>query len=373
MSINENQVLEELRTISHPSLGKNIVELGLIQNLSADDSKIDFSLSFAVANDPLKSSIKRACEQLLRDKFGNSILINIQIVTANLLPKTNKEKQTLTGIKNIIAIASGKGGVGKSTVATNLAVAFGYTGAKVGLIDADIFGPSAPKMFGIEKEKPEVVRIDGKDMIVPVEKYGIKVLSIGFFVDPQDPTIWRGPMASSALKQLIFECDWGELDYLFVDLPPGTSDIHLTLVQSVSVTGVVIVSTPQAIALADVIKGINMFRNESINVPVLGLIENMSWFTPEELPDSRYYIFGKDGCRMLAEELRMPFLGQIPIVQSICEGGDNGMPAVLKKDMISEAFKSVAENLRIEVLKRNTLLGPSKKVEITRHRFNSKK
>jgi len=370
MSISENQVTEELKLIVHPSSGKNIIDLGLVEHLIVEDNKIEFELAFPTANDPLKSSIKRACELKLKEIYGDSISVLVKIVTPEVHAKAAQQKEVLTGIKNIIAIASGKGGVGKSTVAANLAVAFGISGAKVGLVDADIFGPSTPKMFGVEKEKPKVINIDGRDLIIPVIKYGIKILSVGFFVDPQDATIWRGPMASNALKQLIFDCNWEDLDYLFVDLPPGTSDIHLTLVQNVPVTGAVIVSTPQEVALADVLKGINMFRNNTINIPVLGLIENMSWFTPDELPANKYYIFGRDGCVNLAAKLNIPFLGQIPIIQSICEGGDAGMPSVLKKNSAGEAFKTIAENLRIEILKRNTELEPSKMVEITRRRIS---
>ncbi|MGD2034389.1 MAG: Mrp/NBP35 family ATP-binding protein, partial [Bacteroidales bacterium] len=276
-----------------------------------------------------------------------------------------QEDTPLPLVKNIIAIASGKGGVGKSTVAANLAIAFANTGATVGLIDADIFGPSIPKMLGLENERPGVTNVRGKDLLVPLEKHGVKVLSIGFFVDPQDATVWRGPMASNALKQLMTDANWEELEYLFVDLPPGTSDIHLTLVQSVAVTGAIIVSTPQDIALADVIKGVNMFRNQTINVPVLGLIENMSWFTPEELPDHKYYIFGKEGGVRLAKQLQIPLLGQIPLVQSIREGSDNGQPVVMSKNIVSEAFKRIAGELRLQIIKRNTTMSATNKVEIT--------
>lgn len=366
MNISDNRILGILKTIIHPSAKKDIVSLGLVKGLITDANKINFNLNFSSANDPLKSSLKKACEAKLFEEFGPSVEVNINIVTS-IKPIEKKEpRKMLPGVKNIIAIASGKGGVGKSTVAANLAVAFGITGAKVGLIDADIFGPSIPKMLGVEKEKPTVVSVDGHDLIVPVEKFGIKILSIGFFVDQNDATIWRGPMASNALTQLMSDAQWGELDYLFIDLPPGTSDIHLTLVQNVPVTGALIVSTPQDVALADAIKGINMFQNNNIKVPVLGLIENMSWFTPEELPQNKYYIFGKEGCKKLAENMNLPFLGQIPIVQSIRESGDEGTPSVIRKDLVSEAFKSIAEKLRIQILKRNTSLDPTKKVEITR-------
>jgi ATP-binding protein involved in chromosome partitioning len=373
MNIGGKEVVEALKSILHPSVNKDIVTLGLVKNLTVDQNKIGFELSFTTVNDPLKSSIKRACEIKLREAFGETFEIDIKIITAMKPVGTTTNRTILPQVKNIIAIASGKGGVGKSTVAVNLAVAFGITGAKVGLIDADIYGPSVPKMLGAELEKPSFSNIDGRDIILPVERYGIKVLSIGFFLNPQDATIWRGPMASNALKQLMTDADWGELDYLFIDLPPGTSDIHLTLVQSVPVTGAVIVSTPQDVALADAIKGINMFQNDNINVPILGLVENMSWFTPEELPQNKYYIFGKEGCVNLANKLGIPFLGQIPIVQSIREGGDAGVPSVLKKDLTGESFKNIAESLRIQILKRNTQSDPTKKVEITKHRYSDLK
>ena len=258
----------------------------------------------------------------------------------------SKVEKQLPGVKNVIAIASGKGGVGKSTVAANLAVALAKLGYRVGLLDADIFGPSIPKMFDVEDAHPVLEHHNGKDLIVPIEKYGVKLLSLGFFVDKNDAVVWRGGMASNALKQFIFDAYWGELDYFLTDLPPGTSDIHLTLVQTLAVTGAVIVSTPQQVALADARKGINMFRNEKINVPVLGLIENMAWFTPAELPENKYYIFGKDGVKRLAEEMQIPLLGQIPIVQSICESGDNGVPSALNENSITgNAFIRLAEEV----------------------------
>jgi len=265
-----------------------------------------------------------------------------------------------------VAVASGKGGVGKSTIAANLAVALAMTGSRVGLIDADVYGPSIPKMFNEEEKKPAARTEEGTEWIIPIEKYGVKLLSVGFFVRPEDAVIWRGPMATSALKQLISQGDWGELDYLLIDLPPGTGDVHLTMVQEVPVTGVVIVSTPQDVALADVVKGINMFAGDKINVPLLGIIENMSWFTPDELPDNRYYIFGKEGCRKLSEKTGIPLLGEIPIVQGIRESGDTGEPVALFPDRPSgKAFHDLAEAVRKAVDTRNSKLQPTRKVEIT--------
>jgi ATP-binding protein involved in chromosome partitioning len=369
MKFSESQVLELLRKVIHPVSGKDIITLNLVNSLKVEGSAVGFILEFPVHNDPLKSSLRKACLKILQENLGPDVEISIDVTTP-AKPVEQKPRQYLPGVRNIIAVASGKGGVGKSTVAVNLAAAFAATGARVGLIDADIFGPSIPKMLNAEFVNPTIFKKDGKDLIIPVERYGIKALSIGFFVNPNDATIWRGPMASNALQQLLGDTDWGELDYMFVDLPPGTSDIHLTLVQSVPVTGAVIVSTPQEVALADVIKGINMFRTPAVNVPVLGLIENMCWFTPEELPNNKYYIFGKEGCKKLADQFGLPLLGQIPLVQGIREGGDNGEPSVLKKGPISEAFKTIADNLVIELLKRNTELDPTKIVEITKTRSN---
>jgi ATP-binding protein involved in chromosome partitioning len=363
----KNRVLEVLREIIHPVSGKDIVTLGMVQDLHTEKGKISFTLHFKNPADPMKSSLQKACKRILKDTLHPDLEVEVD-VHSDAQPSGKQEKSYLPHVRNVIAIASGKGGVGKSTVAVNLAIAFARAGSSVGLLDADIYGPSIPKMLGAENDRPEIKKENGKDSILPVERYGIKALSIGFFINPADATVWRGPMASNALQQMMGDSDWGELDYLFVDLPPGTSDIHLTLVQTVAVTGVVMVSTPQDVALADVKKGINMFNNPAINIPVLGLIENMSWFTPEELPENRYYIFGKEGCKKMATESGIPFLGQIPLVQGIREGGDSGKPAILHKNPVSEAFKFIADNLVIEIIRRNAEQKPPQKVTISEYR-----
>jgi ATP-binding protein involved in chromosome partitioning len=283
-----------------------------------------------------------------------------------MVPEAPPAREILPGVKNIVAVASGKGGVGKSTVAANLSVALAQKGLKVGLIDADVYGPSIPKMFHVEDQRPSARSEDGTEWIIPIEKYGVKLLSVGFFIKTEDAVMWRGPMATSALKQLISQGDWGELDYLLIDLPPGTGDVHLTMVQEVPVTGVVIVSTPQDVALVDVVKGINMFTGDKINVPVLGIIENMSWFTPAELPGNKYYIFGKHGCRELSEKMGIPLLGEIPIVQGIRESGDAGEPVAMHPDQASgKTFHDLAEAVIRAVETRNSEIDPTKKVEIT--------
>jgi len=334
-------------------------------DIRIEGNKVTFSLIFDRPTDPFIKSVVKAAEAAILTYVGEEVDIKGNIQVKSIQAERPAPGKLLSQVKNIIAISSGKGGVGKSTVAANLAVSLVNQGYKVGLLDADIFGPSMPKMFQIEDARPYAERIDGRDLIIPVEKYGVKLLSIGFFVDPDQATLWRGGMASNALKQLIGDANWGELDYFLIDLPPGTSDIHLTIVQTLAVTGAIVVSTPQAVALADARKGINMFTNEKVNVPILGLVENMAWFTPAELPENKYYIFGKEGAKQLAEEMNVPLLGQIPIVQSICEGGDKGTPVALNEETITgQAFKKLAENVVEQVEYRNNEMAPTKIVEM---------
>lgn len=364
MNFDKNNVLEVLKKVIHPELNEDIVSLGMVDNITIQGKTVKFDLISKRKNDPLIASIRKACVNAILSNLGDDVDIKGNINLKEV--EKQEERKVLPKVKNIIAVASGKGGVGKSTVASNLAVAFAQKGYKTGLIDADIFGPSIPKMFNIEDERPEAHMVNNVEMLIPVEQYGVKILSIGFFVDPKNALIWRGPMATNALRQFIHQCDWGELDFLLIDLPPGTSDIHLTMVQEVPVTGAVVVSTPQSVAIADAIKGIQMFQTDKIKVPVLGLIENMSWFTPEELPENKYYIFGKEGVKNLAAEAGLPVLGQIPIVQGICESGDSGKPIVMDKySIVGKAFVQLAENVVSEVNKRNINLAPSQIVEIT--------
>lgn len=365
MPITIEQVKDVAQTIKHPELGADIVSLGMVNDVKVGEGELSLTIKLLKPNDPFASSLKKALEKALLANFGNSINISIQVQAPAPQPKESpyKAKASVSRVKNIIAIASGKGGVGKSTIAVNLAVAVAKTGARVGLIDADIYGPSVPKMLGTEQERPAMIKEGDLELIEPVEKFGVKHLSIGYFVSPTDALVWRGPMATNALKQLIHQGAWGELDYLFIDMPPGTSDIHLTLVQEVSVTGAIIVSTPQEVALADAVKGISMFTGKSINVPVLGLVENMAWFTPLELPDNRYFIFGKDGCKKLAERMKLPLLGQIPIIMGVREGGDNGTPAA-NDSIIGTYFRDLAKKVIEEVTKRNQQLPQTPRVEI---------
>ena len=359
-------ILDALAKVQYPGTGKNLIELGMVENnINIEGNKVSFSLIFKKPNDPFIRSLVKAAETAISTYVSNELDIkgNISVIIRSTTPHVLEK--LLPHVKHIIAIASGKGGVGKSTITANLAVAMAGMGYKTGLLDADIFGPSQPKMFQVEDARPFLERVGGKDLIQPIEKYGVKLLSIGFFVNKDDAVIWRGPMASNALKQLIGEANWGELDYLLIDLPPGTSDIHLTLVQTLSITGVVIVSTPQEVALADARKGIQMFTGEKVNVPVLGFVENMAWFTPAELPENKYYLFGKEGGKRLAEELHIPLLGQIPMVQSICESGDMGIPVGLNPDTITgTAFRLLAENLIDCVTYRMEHLMPTQQVKV---------
>ena len=334
-------------------------------NLRIDGMKVSFSLIFEKPTDPFMKSMLKAAEAAIHTYVSPEV--EVSIATESRQAARPEPGKMLPRVKNVIAVSYGKGGVGKSTVAANLAIALSKLGYKVGLLDADIFGPSVPKMFQVEDARPYGENVEGRDLIVPVEKYGIKLLSIGFFVNKEDAVLWRGAMASNALKQLIGDANWGELDYFLIDLPPGTSDIHLTLVQTLAITGAVVVSTPQEVALADARKGISMFTGDKVNVPVLGLIENMAWFTPAELPNNKYYLFGKEGCKRLAEELNVPLLGQIPIVQSICEGGDNGKPVALNPDSITgRAFQELAERMVEQIDYRNTNLEPTQRVIVTK-------
>lgn len=364
MNITKEKVLEALRYVEEPDLKKDLVTLNMIQDIEIDGKNVSFSVILTTPACPLKALIERACINAIIHYVDKEAKVTVRMLS-NVTSKREAKTELLPGVKNIVAVASGKGGVGKSTVAVNLAVALAQNGAKVGFVDADIFGPSAPIMFGLGNEGIHVSKIDGKSMLLPLEKYGVKVLSIGFMMDPTKAIVWRGPMASKALQQLFSDAIWGELDYMIIDLPPGTSDIHLTLVQSVPVTGAVIVSTPQDVALADAGKGISMFQMPNINVPILGLVENMAYFTPAELPSNKYYIFGKDGCKKLAEQYHVTLLGQIPLVQSIREGGDSGTPIVLDTNSPSAiAFSELAKNVAQQIAIRNAEHEPTKKVEM---------
>ncbi len=368
MALYPNLVLQALQNVRYPGTGKSIVEMGMVgDDIHINGNHLSFSILFEKPNDPFIKSVVKSAETAILTYIGEDVEIKGNIeAKAKQLARPEPDK-LLPQVKNIIAISSGKGGVGKSTVAANLAVSLARMGYNVGLLDADIYGPSVPKMFNVEEARPYLEQVDGRDLIIPVESHGVKVLSIGFFVNKNDAVVWRGSMAGNALKQLIADANWGDLDFFLLDLPPGTSDIHLTLVQTLAVTGAVVVSTPQEVALADARKGISMFTGEKVNVPVLGLVENMSWFTPAELPENKYYIFGKEGCKRLAEELNIPLLGQIPIVQSICEGGDNGTPVALNPDSITgQAFTDLAENVVKQVEYRNAHQPVSKRVEVTK-------
>ena len=364
MTLYPNIIKEALMTVRYPGNGKNLIENEMLEDdLRIDGMKVSFSLIFPKATDPFKKSILKAAETAIHTYVSPDVEVTINAKAQTELPP--EPDKLLPGVKNIIAVSSGKGGVGKSTVTANLAIGLAKMGYRVGLLDTDIFGPSMPKMFQVEDARPYAENIGGRDLIVPIEKYGVKLLSIGFFVDPSQATLWRGGMASNALKQLIGEALWGELDYFILDTPPGTSDIHLTLLQTLGITGAVIVSTPQEVALADARKGVNMYMNDKVNVPILGLVENMAWFTPSEHPDEKYYIFGKDGAKRLAEELNVTLLAQIPLVQSICESGDKGIPSVLDPSTPDGmAYMSLAAKLVTQVDKRNQELPKTSRVEV---------
>jgi ATP-binding protein involved in chromosome partitioning len=359
-------ITEALKNVRYPGNGKNIVEAGMVaDDIRIDGNKVSFSIVFEKSTDPFAKSLLKAAEVALKTFIGDFVEPTVSAQFAK--PAAGPKHQALPGVKNIIGVSSGKGGVGKSTVASNLAVALAREGYRVGLLDADIFGPSVPKMFGVEDEQVYMHEVDGRPLIIPLEKYGVKILSIGFLVDKNSAVLWRGGMASNALRQLIEEADWGELDYFLIDMPPGTSDIHLTLVQTLAITGIVVVTTPQEVALADARKGISMFVGDKVNVPVLGLVENMAWFTPEQHPDEKYFIFGNGGGLRLAQEAHVPLLAQIPLVGSVCEGGDAGQPIALKADTITgHAFAHLAHEVIDAVERRNNDLPATVKVDVSK-------
>ena len=367
MTLYPKLILDALATVTYPGTKKNLVESGMVADTpSINGMKVKVVLQFPRDTDPFLKSTLKAAEAAIHYHVSKDVEVEIETeFKSKPRPEVGK---LLPEVKNIIAVSSGKGGVGKSTVAANLAISLARLGYKVGLLDADIFGPSMPKMFRVEDARPYAVEKDGRQLIEPIEKYGVKLLSIGFFVNPETATLWRGGMASNALKQLIADADWGELDYFILDTPPGTSDIHLTLLQTLAITGAVIVSTPQNVALADARKGIDMYRNEKVNVPILGLVENMAWFTPAELPENKYYIFGKEGCKRLAEEMQTPLLAQIPLVQSICESGDDGEPASCHIDTATgQAFINLAQAVVTVVNRRNKEQEPTKIVKVKKN------
>ena len=365
--MNKSDILQALEKVRYPGNGKNLVEAGIASadDVKVDGDKVEVVLTFDKPTDPFHKSVIKAVEAAVATFVSEAAQIKGNVTARFRQNVAPKPATPLQGVKNIIGISSGKGGVGKSTVASNLAVALAAEGYRVGLLDADIFGPSVPKMFGVEKDEIFMHRVDGRDLIIPAEKYGVKILSIGFFVDPASPVIWRGAMASNALKQLITDADWGELDYFLIDMPPGTSDIHLTLVQTLPLTGAIIVTTPQEVALADARKGLAMFREEKINVPVLGVVENMAWFTPERHPDERYYIFGREGAEKLSKDFGVPVIAQIPVTESICEGGDGGRPVALNEASVTgHAFRHLAHEVIDAVDRRNRDLPPTTAVHV---------
>lgn len=358
-----NLILDALRNVRYPGNGENIVKLGMVEDdIRIDGNKVSFSLIFERPTDPFMRSLVKAAESAIHVNISPDVEVTVNTKSRHMIPEP--AERPLKGVRNIIGITSGKGGVGKSTVASNLAVALAAEGYKVGLLDADIFGPSMPKMFGIEDEQLFIHKVNERDLIIPAHRYGVKLLSIGFLVDRNSAVLWRGSMASNALKQLINDADWGDLDYFLIDMPPGTSDIHLTLVQTLAITGVVIVTTPQQVALADARKGISMFTGDKVNVPILGLVENMAWFSPEKHPDEKYYIFGREGGVKLAEELHVPLLAQLPIAEQVCDDGDRGEPAALADNAVGMAYRHLAREVVDATDRRNEQQPPTKRVEL---------
>jgi ATP-binding protein involved in chromosome partitioning len=358
-----DDVLRALGNVQEPDLGKDLVTLNMVRDIVIDGNNVSFTVVLTTPACPLKDMIQTACINAVQEHVSKEARVQVNFTSSTSTIRADKSS-VLPGVKNIIAVVSGKGGVGKSTVSANLALALAKGGASVGLMDADIYGPSVPIMFGVRGERPMMREVNGKAMIVPLERYGIRLLSIGLLVDEKNAVVWRGPMASSAIRQFITEVEWGELDYLVIDMPPGTGDIHLTMMQTAPVTGVVVVTTPQDVALADAKKGIAMFSQAQMNVPIIGLVENMSYFTPEELPGNKYYIFGKDGGKRLAEEYDLPFLGQIPLVQNIREGGDIGVPVMMSDDEITKAaFNEFAGSVARSISMRNAHMKPEEIAE----------
>lgn len=360
----QEQILAALRQVIDPDLKKDLVSLGMIEDLRIEGNRVSFKVVLTTPACPLKGELQKNCIRAIHDLVSPDLVVEPEM-TSRVTTLKERTSSMMAHVKNIIAVASGKGGVGKSTIAANLAVALARTGARVGLLDADIYGPSQPLMFGLTHTRPRMIKLNGRDLVEPIERYGVKVLSIGFFVEPDKALVWRGPMASSALTQLFTDSHWDELDYMVIDMPPGTGDIHLTLVQQLSVTGVVIVTTPQEVALADARKALDMYTQEKINVPILGIVENMSYFTPAELPQNRYYIFGREGGKKFAETYKVALLGEIPLVQSICEGGDTGNPIALDTESpVAHAFDVLAANVARAVAIRNDNLPPTRIVEL---------
>ena len=366
MKLDRKEILKALETITIAGEGKNMVESGAVKNVLIFGDEVTVDLTITTPAMHIKKRAEDDIKKLIHEKFSSDVLIKVNIKVETPEKANEIKGKSIPGIKNIIAVASGKGGVGKSTVTANLAVTLAKMGFSVGILDADIYGPSMPIMFDVETEKPISVVVDGKSKMKPVESYEVKLLSIGFFTAPSQAVIWRGPMASKALNQMIFDADWGELDFMLIDLPPGTGDIHLSIMQSLPITGAVVVSTPQAVALADAKKGVSMFLSDAINVPVLGIIENMAYFTPAELPDNKYYIFGKEGAKNLALDLKVPFLGEVPIVQSIREAGDYGRPAALQTGSVIESvFEEITRKVVQETVNRNQNLPATEAIKIT--------